>query len=164
MEKAFTFMMLKPLGLVEPVKTQILDMITRESTVVIRQRKVAEPRLIKEHYKNVKDTPHFHPITSYMSEKRVDLIIVEGEGPQDKFVERMRSLVGKSDPLECKPGQIRHLAIEYNLSYVVSVDPVEGSNNYCRDNLIHCSDSPEAAKREVGIWFDDVNILKRYAK
>lgn len=138
-------------------------MIRQISDITVRKRAVVSGEDIREHYRQIEGTPHFLPITRYLSGKRVELLIAEGEGSPEEFVARMRKLVGKSDPAECRRGQIRHLAVEYGLPYIIPMSPENGSNNYCRDNLIHCSDSPENAVREVGIWFDDLDVLWRYA-
>jgi nucleoside diphosphate kinase len=162
MERPFAFMMIKPLGTKEPVKSEVLGMVRQIADITVRKRVVVAKADIEDHYRDIRGTPHFSPITRYLTGKRVEILIAEGDGNPDRFIAQMRQLVGNSDPAKCHRGQIRHLAIEHNLRYIIPMRVVNGSNNYCRDNLIHCSDSPSNAVREVGIWFDDLDVLWRY--
>ena len=60
------------------------------------------------------------------------------EGPEDTYA-IVRTLMGATDPAEAAPGTIRgDLALKMS------------------ENLIHGSDSPEAADREIGIFFPDL--------
>lgn len=155
--------MLKPLATQEPVRSRVVQMLRRQGDITAKEKTTVTQEQIEEHYQGIAGEPHFSPITRYLTGKEVEVIVLEGDGEPGEFVGRVRKLVGCSDPAQCQEGQIRHLAVEMGLPYTVPMEPVNGSNNYCRDNLVHCSDSPDAAAREVEIWFNDLDVLWRYS-
>ena len=68
----------------------------------------------------------------------VAAVVVEGE----RVIEGFRSLAGATDPTVAAPGTIRgDLGRDWGLAV--------------QQNLVHGSDSPESAAREIGIWFPD---------
>lgn len=160
MEKASAFVMLKPLGQQEIVKPEIFSMLKTIADIPIQRIVVISHKIIRQQYEDAENLPHFYPITSYLTNKKVEIMILEGDGTHEKFISELKNLVGKSDPAKCQEGQIRHLAIKHNLPYIVPIEPKNGSNNYCFDNLIHCSDSYQATQKEIKLWFQDLNSYK----
>ncbi|MEN3044742.1 MAG: nucleoside-diphosphate kinase [Candidatus Hydrothermales bacterium] len=79
-----------------------------------------------------KHKPFFKNLIEYITEKEVVALILEGE----KAIERLRELVGATDPKEARPGTIR---------YIMGIDVTR--------NSVHASDSKESFEFEVKHFF-----------
>jgi nucleoside-diphosphate kinase len=94
----------------------------------------------EKHYAEHKGQPYFDLLATYVSSAPSVVMVIEGR----KAVDVVRRLVGSTDPAEAEPGTMRgDLAIERQTVIF---------------NLVHASDSPEAAEREIGLYFDDSEI------
>ena len=90
------------------------------------------------HYEEHHGKPFFEPLCAFMSSGPVAAVVIEG----DRCVEGFRALAGATDPTKALPGTIRgDLGRDWGT-------PVQ-------QNVVHGSDSPESAEREIGIWFQD---------
>ena len=79
--------------------------------------------------------PFFKDLVSYMTSGPVIVQVLEGENA----IAKNRELMGATDPKKAAPGTIRgDLAVELT------------------ENLVHGSDSPESAAREIGLFFPDL--------
>ena len=88
------------------------------------------------HYDEHVGKPFFEPLCEFMSSGPVAAAVIEGE----RCVEGFRALAGATDPTKALPGTIRgDLGRDWGT-------PVQ-------QNVVHGSDSPESAAREIGIWF-----------
>lgn len=88
-------------------------------------------------------------LAAFMTSGPVVAIVVEG----NRAVDVVKKLVGGTEPTTSDVGTIRgDLTID---SYELS-----GIDRRAVRNLIHCSDKQEEAEREIGIWFDDSEIVK----
>jgi nucleoside-diphosphate kinase len=88
--------------------------------------------LAEEHYAEHREKPFFDELVDFITTTPVVAMRVSGEGA----IRVMRSLMGATNPAEAAPGTIRgDLALSMP------------------DNLVHGSDSPESARRELGIFF-----------
>lgn len=88
--------------------------------------------LAEEHYAEHRDKPFFEELVEFITTTPVVAMRVEGEGA----IKVMRKLMGSTNPAEAEPGTIRgDLALSLP------------------DNLVHGSDSPESAERELGLFF-----------
>ncbi|MDQ4106830.1 MAG: nucleoside-diphosphate kinase [Actinomycetota bacterium] len=89
-------------------------------------------KLAEEHYAEHRDKPFFEELVEFITTTPVVAMRVEGEGA----IKVMRKLMGSTNPAEAEPGTIRgDLALSLP------------------DNLVHGSDSPESAERELGLFF-----------
>jgi nucleoside-diphosphate kinase len=88
-------------------------------------------------------------LVDYMTESPIVLMVVEG----NHAVEVVRKLVGSTLPYKAEPGTIRG---DY------SVDSPDLANREKRAirNIVHASDSPEEARREIGYWFRENEIYE----
>lgn len=85
------------------------------------------------HYAEHQDKPFYADLVSFITRSPVLLMVVEG--PADTY-RVVRNLMGATDPTEAAPGTIRgDLAVELT------------------ENLVHGSDSPESAAREIDLFF-----------
>ena len=88
--------------------------------------------LAEEHYAEHREKPFFDELVDFITTTPVIAMRVSGEGA----IGVMRSLMGATNPAEAAPGTIRgDLALSMP------------------DNLVHGSDSPESARRELGLFF-----------
>ncbi|HEV2091553.1 MAG TPA: nucleoside-diphosphate kinase [Rubrobacter sp.] len=88
--------------------------------------------LAEEHYAEHREKPFFEELVEFITSTPVVAMRVKGEGA----IKVMRNLMGSTNPAEAAPGTIRgDLALSLP------------------DNLVHGSDSPESAQRELGLFF-----------
>ena len=88
--------------------------------------------LAEEHYAEHREKPFFEELVEFITSTPVVAMRVRGEGA----IKVMRNLMGSTNPAEAAPGTIRgDLALSLP------------------DNLVHGSDSPESAQRELGLFF-----------
>src|ERR671916_3315441 len=88
--------------------------------------------LAEEHYAEHRDKPFFEELVEFITSTPVVAMKIEGEGA----IKVMRNLMGSTNPAEAAPGTIRgDLALSLP------------------ENLVHGSDSPESAARELGLFF-----------
>jgi len=88
--------------------------------------------LAEEHYSEHREKPFFGELVEFITASPVVAVRVEGEGA----IKVVRKLMGATNPAEATPGTIRgDLALSMP------------------DNLVHGSDSPESAVRELELFF-----------
>jgi len=88
--------------------------------------------LAEEHYAEHREKPFFDELVDFITSTPVVAMRVRGDGA----IKAMRALMGSTNPAEAAPGTIRgDLALSMP------------------DNLVHGSDSPESAQRELGLFF-----------
>ena len=104
--------------------------------IIALDRLTATPDLLAEHYAEHVDKPFYPSIVEYMTSGPVVSVVVEGH----RVVEGLRSLIGSTEPTAAAPGTIRgDLGRDWVCSAMM--------------NLVHGSDSPQSAEREIAIWF-----------
>ena len=104
--------------------------------IIALDRLRATPELLAEHHAEHVDRPFYPSIVEYMTSGPLVAAIVEGH----RVVEGLRSLIGATEPTTAVPGTIRgDLGRDWGTSAM--------------ENLVHGSDSPESAEREIAIWF-----------
>lgn len=90
-----------------------------------------------QHYAEHVDKAFYPPLRAFITSGPSVAMVVEG----DEAIEVVRALNGATDGRAAAPGTIRG---DYSLSN--------------RENLVHGSDSPESATREIGFWFPDLAV------
>jgi len=100
----------------------------------IREMKLftIDESLAHKHYAEHTEKPFFGELVSFITSGPVVAMVVEGPD----VVAGMRQLMGATNPLEATPGSIRG-----DLATVIT------------ENIVHGSDSPESAEREVNLFF-----------
>jgi len=101
----------------------------REAKLITVSRELGE-----EHYAEHREKPFFGELVEFITSGPTWALVVEGEGA----IATMRATIGATDPANAAPGTIR--------GDLASSMP---------DNLVHGSDSPESAEREIALWFGD---------
>ena len=92
------------------------------------------------HYAEHEGKPFFAGLVEYITSAPIVALVVEGSDA----VEGCRSTIGATNPIKAAPGSIR-----------------SDFGQTIGRNLVHGSDSPESAKREIAIWFDPNEIHAR---
>lgn len=128
-----TFTMLKPGVLQRRIAGEILTRIERKGFKIIGLKLMQIPRdLAEEHYGEHSEKPFFSDLVGYITSAPVVAMVLEGE----EAISRMRLLCGATKVDQALPGTIRgDYATQTQL------------------NIVHASDSPESAEREIGLFF-----------
>ena len=134
-----TFAMLKPGVLSRRSAGEIISRIERKGFDIVALKLLRIPRALAErHYAEHQDKPFFGELVDYIISGPVVALVLEGEDA----VAILRRLCGSTKPLEAAPGTIRgDYAMHTNL------------------NIIHASDSPQSAAREIDLFFRPNEIL-----
>ena len=132
-----TLVLCKPDAVERGLVGEIVGRLERKNLrIVAMELRTLDSDTAEQHYAEHKDKPFFGELVSFITRSPLVAMVVEGPGDTYKVV---RTLVGATNPKEAAPGTIRgDLAIETG------------------ENLVHGSDSPESARREIDIWFPDL--------
>jgi nucleoside-diphosphate kinase len=134
-----TFTMVKPDGVQRGLIGEILGRFEKRGLkpVAIKML-IVDEALAKQHYIEHEKKPFFSSLVSFITSGPV--VAMVWQGPQ--AVKVVRSMVGALNPFEASPGSIR--------------GDLTCSN---KGNVVHASDSPESAAREIDLWFKPEEIL-----
>ena len=94
--------------------------------------------LAERHYGEHRGKPFFTPLVDYITSGPVVAFVLEGKGA----VGAVREMMGATDPLKAAPGTIRG-------SFGIDIGR----------NVVHGSDSPESAAREIGLFFQPEDLV-----
>ncbi|GHD87009.1 MULTISPECIES: nucleoside-diphosphate kinase [Kocuria] len=132
-----TLVLVKPDGVQRGLTGQILARIEAKGYTLAQLELVTATReILERHYEEHQGKPFFEPLVEFMLSGPVVAAVVEG----DRVIEGFRSLAGATEPTTAAPGTIRG-------------DLGRDWGEKVQKNLVHGSDSPESAEREIGIWF-----------
>lgn len=98
--------------------------------------RVISDEVAKEHYAEHKDRPFFGELVSFITRSAAFVAVIEGPDETWKMV---RTMMGPTNPVDAAPGTVRG---DYGTDL--------------GENLIHGSDGPESAAREVALFFPDL--------
>ncbi|MGM0379653.1 MAG: nucleoside-diphosphate kinase [Bacillota bacterium] len=93
----------------------------------------ADTDILEKHYEEHEKRDFYNPLLKFMSSGPICVLLMQGENA----VEVIREINGKTDPSKARPGTIRYLY---------------GKN--VTKNAVHGSESLQAAKEEIRLWFD----------
>ncbi len=134
MEK--TLVLLKPDAVVRNVVGEILARFERKGLAIVALKMLLiTPELAKRHYAEHVAQPFYPDLERYITSGRSVALILEGP----EAISVVRTLAGPTDGSLAPPGTIRG---DYSLSY--------------RQNLVHASDGPQSAMREIAIFFPEL--------
>ena len=132
-----TLVLIKPDGVERNLIGEILRRIEAKGYEVVDLRMLtASTELLTAHYAEHEGKPFFEPLLEFMSSGPVVAARVRGH----RVIEGFRALAGATDPTVAAPGSIRG---DLGRDWGVKV----------QKNLVHGSDSPESAERELALWF-----------
>jgi nucleoside-diphosphate kinase len=131
-----TLVLVKPDGVRRGLIGEVLSRIERKGLrIVAMDLRTLETETAKTHYAEHVTKPFFDPLVEFITSG--PLVALVAEGP--RAVEAFRGLAGATDPVAATTGTIRG-------DYALEV----------QDNIVHGSDSPDSAEREIKIFFPDL--------
>ena len=104
-------------------------------SIVAMEQRTIDSALADEHYADHVEKDFYPPLRDFVTSGPLVALVLEG----DEAIEVVRGINGATDGRKAAPGTIRG---DLSLSN--------------RENLVHGSDSPESAEREIKIWFPDL--------
>ena len=132
-----SLVLVKPDGVRRNLVGEVLRRVEAKGyrLVELDRRSVGRATL-EQHYAEHEGKPFYEPLLEFMSSGPVVVAVIEGE----RCIEGFRALAGATDPTTAAPGTIRG-------------DLGRDWGEKVQQNLVHGSDSPISATRELGIWF-----------
>jgi len=135
-----SLVLVKPDGFARGLTGEVLRRIERKGYRLVALRILTPTRAQAGDFYGVhRAKPFFGELVDFMSSGPVTAIVIEG----NQCIPGFRSLAGATDPTKAAPGTIRG---------DLGRDWGKGST----ENVVHGSDSPESAAREMAIWFPDL--------
>ncbi|ASY16192.1 nucleoside-diphosphate kinase [Candidatus Planktophila sulfonica] len=133
-----TLVLVKPDGVARGLVGEVIARIEAKGYKIVSLRMLqADRALLEKHYAEHQGKPFFEPLVEFMMSGPIVALVAEG----NRVIEGFRSLAGVTDPTVAAPGTIRgDLARDQGTKVV--------------QNIVHGSDSPESAAREIAIFFE----------
>jgi len=130
-----TLILAKPDAFARNLSGEILARFERRGLKLRAARLLVASRELGEtHYAEHREKPFFGELVEFITSGPTLAFVVEGEGA----IATCRKTIGATNPAEACPGSLRG-------QFALAMP----------NNLVHGSDSPESAQREIGLWFPD---------
>ena len=131
-----TLILVKPDAVRRNLIGDVISRIERKGLrVIAMDLRTIDKVLAEAHYAEHAQKPFFSGVVEFITSGPAVAMVVEGE----RAIEAFRALAGATDPVKALPGTIRG---DYAL--------------VTRENMVHGSDSPESARREIEIFFPEL--------
>lgn len=131
--KEKSFVMLKPDAVLRRLTGKILTRFEQRGLEIVAAKMLVIPReLAQQHYAEHEEKPFFADLVDYITSGPVLATVIEGE----ECITLIRKMVGATNPKEADTGTIRG-------DYAIDTGR----------NIIHASDSPASAEREIKLFF-----------
>jgi nucleoside-diphosphate kinase len=132
-----TLILVKPDGVRRGLVGEIISRVETKGYAIDAVRMLqADAALLEKHYAEHVGKPFYEPLVEFMMSGPIVAIVASG----NRVIEGFRSLAGATDPTVAAPGTIRG-------------DLARDQGTKVMQNLVHGSDSPESAAREIAIFF-----------
>jgi nucleoside-diphosphate kinase len=133
-----TLVLIKPDAVQRGLAGEILGRLERRGLEMRAAKLLTVDReLAEQHYAEHREKPFFGELVDFITSAPTLALVLEGEGA----IAVVRTTMGATNPADATPGSIRgDLALSMP------------------DNLVHGSDSPESAAREIALWFPDAGL------
>ncbi len=132
-----TLILVKPDGVRRGLVGEVISRIETKGYAIDALRMLqADATLLEKHYAEHVGKPFYEPLVEFMISGPIVAIVASG----NRVIEGFRSLAGVTDPTVAAPGTIRG-------------DLARDQGTKVLQNLVHGSDSPESAAREIQIFF-----------
>ena len=137
MQNEQTLILIKPDGVSRGLVGEVISRIESKGYAIDALRMLnADRSLLEQHYEEHVGKVFYEPLVEFMMSGPIVAIVASG----NRVIEGFRSLAGATDPTVAAPGTIRgDLARDQGTKVV--------------QNIVHGSDSPESAAREIQIFF-----------
>ena len=137
-----TFVAIKPDGVKRGLIGKILERFENKGFKIVAMKLLqVTPEIAAKHYEEHKDKPFYKRLVHYITSGPIVAMVIEGY----EAIESVRHMVGATNPMQADVGTIRAdfaQVMEYN--------------------VIHASDSPDSAKREIDIYFKPQEIYDNW--
>jgi nucleoside-diphosphate kinase len=131
-----TLILVKPDAFVRALTGEIIARFERKGLRLVALKLMTMDRgLAERHYAEHEGKPFYEELVSFITSGPLVAMVLEGE----RAVSAARQVIGATNPLEASPGSIRG-------DYAIAVG----------QNMVHGSDSPESAAREVSLFFPNL--------
>jgi nucleoside-diphosphate kinase len=131
-----TLILVKPDAFARRLTGEVVARFERKGLTIVAMRHMTVERdLAERHYDEHRERPFFEDLVQFITGGPLVALVLEGH----EAVTAARQVIGATNPLEAAPGSIRG---DFGLEV--------------QTNLVHGSDSPESATREIGLFFPDV--------
>ncbi|WP_432979140.1 nucleoside-diphosphate kinase [Dactylosporangium sp. CA-233914] len=133
-----TLVLIKPDAVRRGLVGEVLARLERKGlTIEAMTLRTMDVALADQHYAEHVERPFYPALRDFMTGGPLVSLVVAG----DEAISVVRTLVGATDGRKAAPGSIRG---DLSLSN--------------RENLVHASDSPDSAKREIALWFPELAL------
>jgi nucleoside-diphosphate kinase len=131
-----TLILVKPDAFARGLSGEIIARFERKGLKLVALRQMQmDSGLAEQHYAEHEGKPFYGELVEFITSGPLVAMVLEGQ----RAVEAARQVIGATDPIQASPGSIRgDLAIEVG------------------QNMVHGSDSPESASREVALFFPEL--------
>jgi nucleoside-diphosphate kinase len=134
-----TFLMIKPDGVQRNLIGEIVSRFEKKGFQLVGAKLMnVTKELAEKHYQEHKERPFFGELVEFITSGPVFAMVWQGEN----VIATARQMMGSTNPKDAAPGTIRG-----DFGLTVS------------KNVIHGSDSPESAEREIGIFFKEEELV-----
>ena len=134
-----TFVMLKPDAVVRCLMGELISCLEKKNLKIVAAKLIRiDKKLAETHYTELKEKPFFRELVDFVTGGPALAMVVQGPNA----ISVVRAMMGATNPFNATSGTIRG---DYGLDLT--------------KNLIHGSDGPESAKREVALFFKKNEIV-----
>ena len=132
-----SLVLVKPDGVARGLVGEVISRLEAKGLrLVAAELRTLTREVAETHYGEHAERPFFGSLVEFITSGPLLAVVVEGP----RAIEAIRALAGATDPVKAAPGTIRgDLALEV------------------QNNIVHGSDSPESAAREIGLFFPDLS-------
>jgi len=135
-----TLVLLKPDAVNRRLIGEIIQRFEKKGLKIVAMKMLwLSKEMAERHYEVHRGKPFYDSLIDYITAAPIVAMVLEG----DNAIEIVRKMMGKTNGQEAEPGTIRG-------DYAMSV----------QNNLVHGSDSPESAEREISLFFKEEEILE----
>ena len=128
-----TLVLVKPDGVARGLVGEVISRLEAKGLrLLAAELRTLTADVAEEHYAEHRERPFFASLVEFITSGPLMALVVEGP----RAIEAFRALAGATDPVKAAPGTIRG---DFGLEV--------------QTNIVHGSDSPESAAREIGLWF-----------
>lgn len=137
-----TFVAIKPDGVQRGLIGDIVSRFEKKGLKIVGMKFMqVTKQLAENHYGEHKGKPFFDGLVSFITSGPILAMVLEGKDA----IAVSRTVIGATNPVSAAPGTIRgDLALEIGR------------------NIVHGSDGPDSAKREIGIFFSDEELVSNW--
>ena len=136
-----TLILVKPDGIRRSLVGEVINRVENKGYQVVALKMITPTReILAKHYAEHEGKPFYEPLLEFMLSGPIVSMIAEG----NRVIEGFRKLAGTTDPTTAEPGTI-------------SGDLARDQGTKVVQNIVHGSDSPESAEREISIFFPELS-------